>query len=117
MSKRFGRQQKRKAMAEIERLKSMVTGDVALKGLVQWPHLWDHFGMSKNKKGRWFTSYRTPDFVVEFLNDYGYTHTNEYGETWNGMNAGQLAVACLNRGFAKVVVNNDHALACKLGLV
>ena len=92
MSKRYGRQQKRQAKAEIERLKGLLGENSVYNGAkLSWPDLWTHFGMSKYKRtGKWFPSYNSPDYVVNYLQEYGYQ--DEDSHLCSGFHNSNLAV-------------------------
>ena len=110
MAKRYGRQQKRKARAEIERLRELLGQECNYKegAKISWPDLWNHFGMYKDKcTGHWKVSHRTPVFVSEYL---------EEKSRYYGFSSGTLAFFCLGTYFAKLIVRNDPVLACELGL-
>lgn len=109
MSKRYGRQQKRQAKAEIARLKGLLGEKSVYNGAkLSWPDLWTHFGMYKDRStDKWNTSQRTPDFMVSYLAE----KSSYYGFTPRA-----IAFFCLNTHFAELVVRYDLPLAKQLGL-
>jgi len=111
MSKRYGRQQKRQAKAEIARLRSLVGEESNYKegAKLSWPDLWTHFNMYKDKvTGKWKVSSSTPEYVTAYLAEKS---------SYYGFSGGTIAFFCLNTHFAKLVVRHDPVLALELGLI
>lgn len=77
------------------------------KSTLTFPDLWESFGMSKDKGGRWETTSKTPQWVVEYLAKYrapSRAFPNSY------------ASAMLSQKFAKSLTENDPDLAVTLGV-
>ncbi len=86
---------------------------------LEWPDLWNHFGFIRKDKSqwsKWMVSHKTPEYVIPFINDFGYEVVTEQQHKFVGFTKSHLAVVCLNQGFAKLVVKNDPELAIELGI-
>lgn len=77
------------------------------KSTLQWPHLWQYFGMEKDNGGRWYPTESTEKYVVEFLDTI-----RAPSRSWPD----SYAHAMLRQKFAKLVVENEPELALKLGI-
>lgn len=74
---------------------------------LEWPNIWNEFGMHKDNGGRWYPSESTQDYVVEFLKDIrspSRSFPNSY------------ASAMLRQKFAKLVCEKEPELAVKIGI-
>ena len=74
---------------------------------LNWPDLWNHFGMAKDNGDRWHPSESTQDYVKEFL-DYVRSPSRSWPNSY--------ASAMLRQKFAKLVVEHEPELAIKLGI-
>lgn len=72
-----------------------------------FPHLWTFFGMSKDKGGRWEPTASAPEYVHEYLRGI-----RSPSRAWPL----SYAKALLTQKFAKLVCEQDPALAIKLGI-
>lgn len=88
---------------------------------LKWPDVWENLKMhQKGGKGKaywkWIVTDETPPEVRTFLNDFGYTYVCGVRGEVHGLNAGQLAVALLNTGFAKYLCQVLPDLARTVGI-
>ncbi len=74
---------------------------------LSWPDLWNRFGMSKDKGGRWYPGESTQEYVREFLDGI-----RTPSRSWPN----SYASAMLRQKFAKLVVEHEPVLAIELGI-
>lgn len=74
---------------------------------LQWPDLWNHLGMERDKAGRWYPGEDTPEWVEEYLSGYR-SPSRAYPHSY--------AKPLLTKKFAKVLAEKDPQLAEEIGV-
>lgn len=78
-----------------------------MKNQLDWPDLWNHLGMTKDKGDRWYPGDDTPKWVADYLSGYR-SPSRAYPYSY--------AKPLLTKKFAKVLAETDEVLAKECGL-